>query len=122
MAASLDANYDLSPECLNVTALKKSDVLVFDSFSITTENGFQTVQAAMEETKGTATELVYGLADSSLIKSNIDKISWLIDNNLNCIVGNQNEIDELKKLTSLDSVNILTTKGPLGASFNKLNF
>ena len=121
MAASLDANYDLSPECLNVTALRKSDVLVFDSFSITTENGFQTVQAAMEEIKGTATELVYGLADSSLIKSNIDKISWLIDNNLNCIVGNQNEIDELKKLTSLDSVNILTTKGPLGASFNKLN-
>ena len=116
MAASLDANYDLIPECLNVTALKKSDVLVFDSFSITTANGFKTVQAAIEENNLEPFKKLFSVMQNPYMEKTILNFPFDI-----LWIGNQNEINELKRLTDLGSINILTTKGPLGASFNELN-
>ena len=98
MASSLDANLDLSPECLSKDVLKSSDVLIFDTFSIETENGFNTVKESIEIANINNVDVCYGISDKSLISLNYEKISWIFSKKISYVYGNQDEIKELKKL------------------------
>jgi sugar/nucleoside kinase (ribokinase family) len=120
MAASLDANYDLTPECLDADALKNSNALLFDAFSITTDNGFRAVQEAVNIANNHGTEIIFGLADRSLVVPNVEKIKWLLNNNISLIAGNQQEVETLKSSVDVSSNKLLTSMGPLGVQFDDI--
>ena len=120
MASSLDANLDLSPECLSKDVLKSSDVLIFDTFSIETENGFNTVKESIEIANINNVDVCYGISDKSLIALSYEKISWIFSKNISYVYGNQDEINELRNVITLKDEIVITTFGHEGASVDDL--
>ena len=120
MASSLEANLDLSPECLSIDSLKNSDVLLFDTFSIETENGFNTLKESINIAKSNNVEVCYGISDKSLISLNFNKISWIFSQNISYVYGNEEEVSELRNAFTLQDEKIITTLGSDGASINNL--
>ena len=120
MASSLDANLDLSPECLSEDVLKSSDVLIFDTFSIETENGFNTVKESIEIANINNVDVCYGISDKSLIALSYEKISWIFSKNISYVYGNQDEINELRNAITLKDEIVITTFGHEGASVDDL--
>jgi sugar/nucleoside kinase (ribokinase family) len=120
MASSLDANLDLSPECLSKDVLKSSDVLIFDTFSIETENGFNTVKESIEIANINNVDVCYGISDKSLISLNYEKISWIFSKKISYVYGNQDEIKELRNAITLKDEIVITTFGDEGASVDDL--
>jgi sugar/nucleoside kinase (ribokinase family) len=120
MASSLEANLDLSPECLSIDSLKNSDVLLFDTFSIETENGFNTLKESINIAKSNNVEVCYGISDKSLISLNFNKISWIFSQNISYVYGNEEEVSELRNTFILQDEKIITTLGSDGASINNL--
>ena len=120
MASSLDANLDLSPECLSKDVLKSSDVLIFDTFSIETENGFNTVKESIEIANINNVDVCYGISDKSLIALSYEKISWIFSKNISYVYGNQDEINELRNAITLKDEIVITTFGHEGASVDDL--
>jgi len=120
MASSLDANLDLSTECLSKDVLKSSDVLIFDTFSIETENGFNTVKESIEIANINNVDICYGISDKSLISLSYEKISWIFSKNITYVYGNQDEINELRNAITLKDEIVITTFGDEGASVDNL--
>ena len=120
MASSLDANLDLSPKCLSKDVLKSSDVLIFDTFSIETENGFNTVKESIEIANINNVDVCYGISDKSLIALSYEKISWIFSKNISYVYGNQDEINELRNAITLKDEIVITTFGHEGASVDDL--
>ena len=92
MASNLSANEDLLPECLNKSALAKSDWLVFDAFSVCTLNGFKTAKEALKIAQINQLRIAFGLADFNLINSNLSEITWVLNQGVDLLVGNEIEI------------------------------
>ena len=120
MASSLDANLDLSPECLSKDVLKSSDVMIFDTFSIETENGFNTVKESIEIANINNVDVCYGISDKSLISLSYEKISWIFSKNISYVYGNQDEINELRNTITFNDEIVITTFGDKGASVGDL--
>ena len=120
MASSLDANLDLSSECLSKDVLKNSDVLIFDTFSIETDSGFNTVKESIKIANINNIEVCYGVSDKSLISLSFDKISWIFSQDISYVYGNQEEINELRNVFNLKDEIIITTFGDKGASIGDL--
>ncbi|HIE49743.1 MAG TPA: adenosine kinase [Gammaproteobacteria bacterium] len=121
MASCLDANLDLTPECLDDNKLKQSNILIFDSFAIETDNGFRTVKKSIQIANNNGVEICYGVADQSLVQLNLEKIAWLMSQNINYVYGNELEIKELTKSLPVRDLNILTTFGDKGASIGNIH-
>ena len=120
MASSLDANLDLSPDCLSKDGLKSSDLLIFDTFSIETDSGFNTVKESIKIANINNIEVCYGVSDKSLIPLSFNKISWIFSQNISYVYGNQEEINELRNAFNLKDEIIITTFGDKGASIGDL--
>ena len=120
MASSLDANLELSPECLSRDRLKSSDVLIFDTFSIESENGFNTVRESIEIANINNVDVCYGISDKSLISLNYEKISWIFSKNISYVYGNKDEINELRNAIVFKDEIVITTFGDEGASVDDL--
>ena len=120
MASNLGANEDLSPEALNAQSLMNSDWLLFDTYSLCTEGGFMTAKKSVEIAKENKVPICYGLADITLIKPNSQKISWLLDQEVNYIVGNSKEFLEFNKLFKISNSKQLITKGNMGATLDDI--
>ena len=120
MAAHLGANEDLAPESLNVQRLIDSDWLLFDSFSISTDGGFLTAKESVAIAKESNVLICYGLADLSLLQPNKNKISWLLDQGIEYIVGNSEEFTEFDKLFDISPKKKLISMGNKGATLDKI--
>ena len=120
MASSLDANLDLSPKCLSTDRLKNSDVLLFDTFSIETESGFNAVKESIKIANINNVNVCYGVSDKSLISLSFDKISWIFSQNISYVYGNQEEINELRNAITFKDEIVITTFGDEGASVDDL--
>lgn len=120
MASNLSANEDLLPECLNKSALAKSDWLVFDAFSVCTLNGFKTAKEALKIAQINQLRIAFGLADFNLINSNLSEITWVLNQGVDLLVGNAIEIEALKKTIKIET-DTLCTLGSKGAKYNKIN-
>ena len=119
MASNLSANEDLLPDCLNDEILSKSDWLLFDAFSVCTNNGFKTAKHAIKIAKKNDLKIAFGLADINLIQSNLKEINWVINQSINLLSGNEYEIKLIGK--NYDSgLDILCTQGSKGSRFNKI--
>ena len=120
MASNLSANEDLLPECLNKSALAKSDWLVFDAFSVCTLNGFKTAKEALKIAQINQLRIAFGLADFNLINSNLSEITWVLNQGIDLLVGNEIEVEALKKTIKIQT-DTLCTLGSKGAKYNKIN-
>ena len=120
MASNLSANEDLLPECLNKSALAKSDWLVFDAFSVCTLNGFKTAKEALKIAQINQLRIAFGLADFNLINSNLPEITWVLNQGIDLLVGNEIEVEALKKTIKIET-DTLCTLGSKGAKYNKIN-
>jgi len=120
MAAYLGANKDLAPESLNVQRLIDSDWLLFDSFSISTNGGYLTAKESVAIAKENNVSICYGLADLSLLQPSKNKISWLLDQGIEYIVGNSEEFIEFDKLFDISPKKKLISKGNKGATLGKI--
>jgi len=121
MASCLDANLALTPKCLDENKLIQSNIFIFDSFAIGTNNGFRTVKKSIQIANSNGVEICYGVADKSLIQLNLEKISWLMSQNIKYVYGNELEIKELTKSLPVRALNILTTFGDKGASIGNIH-
>ncbi|MBL6900267.1 PfkB family carbohydrate kinase [Gammaproteobacteria bacterium] len=117
MAAHLGANLDLSPKSLNIDKLKQSKYLLFDNFSLSTNNGLSTAQSALEESADL--KICFGISDASLIEENLSNLMWLSSRKLHMLYGNQIEMSAIKKLISMNTNNTLVTDGENGARYNE---
>ena len=120
MTSSLEANLDLSPKSLSKTNLKESNLLLFDSFSIESDSGFNTAMESIKIAKKNKVEICYGIADVSLVSLNFKKISWILSQKIDYIYGNKQEIQEVRSLFNLQDLNIITTFGSDGASIGNI--
>lgn len=116
MAAHLGANLDLNKNTINLEKLRSSNYLLFDNFSLSSENGLSTVITALRE-KNNA-QVCFGVSDEILINENIENLKWLSQNKLDLIYGNREEINKLKKELDFFANNILETNGKNGARYN----
>ena len=119
MASNLSANEDLLPKCLNEQELATSDWLVFDAFSVCTINGLKTAQEALKIAKKNNLKIAFGLADISLVESNLEEINWVLEQPINLLVGNDAEISLLSQSTNLE-LDTLCTLGAKGSRFNQI--
>lgn len=121
MTSCLDANEDLSSLCIDKKKLSESDILIFDSFSICTDGGFETIKKSIQIAKINNLEICFGISDSTLVKVNEKRLKWLFEQKLDYVIGNEDEINELKNIISLNAETIITTKGKQGASVNQMH-
>lgn len=121
MASNLSANEDLLPECLNIPLLEKSNWLIFDAFSVCTTNGFETAKEALKIAKKNQLKIGFGLADINLVNSNLEEITWVLNQDIDLLVGNEVEIKLLEKTTKINS-DILCSLGSRGARYNEMRF
>ena len=119
MASNLSANEDLLPKCLNEQELATSDWLVFDAFSVCTINGLKTAQEALKMAKKNNLKIAFGLADINLVESNLEEINWVLEQQINLLVGNDAEISLLSQSTNLE-LDTLCTLGAKGSRFNQI--
>ena len=117
MASNLSANEDLLPSCLDQQVLASCDWLVFDAFSVCTENGLKTAKEALKTARQNNLKVAFGLADINLIRTNLEEINWIIEQPINLLAGNVAEINLLKKSVELD-LDILCSLGSKGSRFN----
>ena len=119
MASNLSANEDLNPKCLNKEILSQSDWLLFDAFSVCTNNGLKTAKEALLIAKQNNVKIAFGLADINLIKSNLKEIEWVLNQSIDLLFSNENEINLLKQSIKTD-VDILCSSGAKGCRFNQV--
>ena len=120
MASNLSANYQLNPDCINLSLLESCEYLLFDNFSLATDSGNQTVDFCLKNISDQV-KVCFGLADSKLIIKNLDKIKKLTGTQIYCLSGNQLEHNALDEYISLNYQNRLISKGEDGASINEKN-
>ena len=119
MASNLSANEDLNPKCLNKEVLSQSDWLLFDAFSVCTNNGLKTAKEALLIAKQNNVKIAFGLADINLIKSNLKEIEWVLNQSIDLLFSNENEIN-LMQQSIKTKVDILCSSGANGCSFNQI--
>ena len=119
MASNLSANEDLNPRCLNKEVLSQSDWLLFDAFSVCTNNGLKTAKEALLIAKQNNVKIAFGLADINLIKSNLKEIEWVLDQSIDLLFSNENEIN-LMQQSIKPKVEILCSSGANGCRFNQV--
>ena len=119
MASNLSANEDLLPQCLNISVLEKSHWLIFDSFSVCTKSGFATAKEALRIAKKKQLKVAFGLADISLINSNLKEIAWVLNQDIDLLVGNEIEVNLLQETTKI-ACDILCSLDSRGAKFNEI--
>ena len=117
MASNLSANYELNSDCISPSLLQSCEYLLFDNFSLATDSGNETVNYCLD-TIGNEVKLCFGLADSSLVAKNLNKIKNLSNKNLYCLSGNQKEHDELDLHLALNYQNRLVSYDKSGATIN----
>ena len=120
MASNLSANYQLNPDCINLSLLESCEYLLFDNFSLATDSGNQTVDFCLKNISDQV-KVCFGLADSKLIIKNLDKIKKLTGTQIYCLSGNQLEHNALDEYIPLNYQNRLISKGEDGASINEKN-
>ena len=119
MASNLSANEDLLPQCLNISVLEKSHWLIFDSFSVCTKSGFATAKEALMIAKKNQLKVAFGLADISLVNSNLKEIAWVLNQDIDLLVGNEIEVNLLQETTKI-ACDILCSLDSRGAKFNEI--
>tara|TARA_B110000014_G_scaffold264476_1_gene266563 strand:- start:5370 stop:6272 length:903 start_codon:yes stop_codon:yes gene_type:complete len=121
MAANLGANKDLSLSCIKEEYLRSSDWLIFDSYLLSTKNGFVVAKKAIEIAQSSKLQICFGLGDISLIKLNKQKIKWLLSQEIDYIVGNRNEFEEFIKFFPNSKTSKLITLDSKGARLNNIH-
>tara|TARA_Y100000590_G_scaffold136961_1_gene156748 strand:+ start:9939 stop:10832 length:894 start_codon:yes stop_codon:yes gene_type:complete len=119
MASHLSANENLITSCIDQDKLSESNWLLFDAFSVCTENGFNTAQYTLELAKKNNLKIAFGIADVNLIKTNFNEIKWVLDQSIDLVFGNKNEISLLKQLLETQA-DILCSNGSEGCTFNSI--
>ena len=119
MASNLSANEDLTPNCLNLEKLSKSDWLLFDAFSVCTTNGLKTAKKALSVAKQNKLKIAFGLADINLIQTNLTEIKWVLDQHIDLLFGNEKEINLLSE-TIKPNCNVLCSYGANGCRYNQI--
>jgi len=121
MASYLGANRDLSSESLNKVSLMSSDWLLFDTFTFCSQGGYQVAKEALNIAKENNISICYGLSDITLLEPNKASISWLIEQDIHYIVGNNEEFLLFNKLFNFPRSRQLITKGENGATLDHIN-
>ena len=119
MASNLSANEDLNPSCLDPGLLSQSDWLMFDAFSVCTNNGFRTAKEALRIAKKNNVKIAFGLADINLIINNLKEIEWVLGQPIDLLFSNEKEINLLHQSIKT-RVDILCSSGAKGCSFNQI--
>lgn len=120
MAANLGANTDLHKDCIDINKLKKSEYLLFDNFSLSTEKGFKVAKFCLSLNQ--YSKVCFGISDVSLVEENSIQLIELFDDKIDILYGNEAEINSFMNTHKIYSSNILTTFGADGAKFNKTRF
>jgi len=120
MAANLGANTNIQTECIDEEKLKTSEYLLFDNFSLSTQNGFDVAKFCLSLNQ--YSRVCFGISDVSLVEENSTQLKELFDDKIDILYGNEAEIASLMNTHKIYSSNILTTFGADGAKFNKTRF
>lgn len=117
MAANLGANTDIHTDCVDKEKLITSEYLLFDNFSLSTQNGFNVAKYCMSLKP--SPKVCFGISDVSLIEENSVYLSEVLDTDIEVLYGNEAEFNAFSKVYKIDSLNVLKTYGKKGASFNE---
>ena len=117
MAANLGANTNIHTDCIDEEKLITSEYLLFDNFSLSTQNGFNFAKFCMSLKP--SLKLCFGISDVSLIEENNAHLSEVLDADIDLLYGNEAEVNAFSKAYKIDSLNVLKTYGKKGASFNE---
>ena len=120
MAANLGANTNIHTDCIDEEKLITSEYLLFDNFSLSTQNGFNVAKFCMSLKP--SLKVCFGISDVSLIEENSAHLSELLDADIDVLYGNEAEVSAFSKAYKVDSLNVLKTYGKKGASFNETRF
>lgn len=117
MAANLGANIDLNPSCIDIDKLQSSEYLLFDNYSLSTENGYQTAKFCVA--RSPSSKVCFGLSDVTLIIENKSRLKELFNSKIEILFGNEDEVAALNNSQLVNPLNLLTTLGERGAKYNK---